>query len=444
MLEGKEENLLACLIWDGAAGAGAFLDVSTGLFFVRRFRDAEEAVEQLGILRPREVLRDEGELAERIERWIGTEVSCITPLDGETFLDRRRAADLLQEHFDAATLRGFGLSDGEPAVLAAAAALAYARTTQQNELPHVKSLAVRDAADAMVLDVTTLTNLEVFRNQREGTRKATLLGVLDRTATPPGGRLLRDWLRRPLRDPAAIGRRHDAVGELAADRAMREELRNWLARVGDFERLLGRAVLGSMSPREAAALRDGLRQVPDITAALRCCGSEILLEMAAVDPLPDLTGELGRMLMEEPPATLKHGGVIGEGVDEELDRCRDLARNSKQHILALEAGERERTGISSLKIRYNKVFGYYLEVTKANQHLVPAEYIRKQTLVNAERYITPEVKELEEQVLGAEERQLALEEKYYRQLLGANYGRRWTLAGVGAGLGHCRCPAELR
>ncbi len=417
LLDGKEDNLLACLVWDGEGGAGAFLDVSTGAFFVRRFADAEEAVEQLGILHPREALREPEGLPDRIERWIASEVPCTTPFEGDALLDRRRAPELLREHFEAATLRGFGLSDSEPAVLAAAAALAYARATQQNDLPHVKSLAVRAAADAMVLDATTLTNLEVFRNQREGTRKATLLAVLDRTVTPPGGRLLRDWLRRPLRAPEAIALRHDAVGELAGDRAMREELRSWLARVGDPERLLGRAVLGSMTPREAAALRDGLLQTPDILATLRCCASQLLLELGAADPLPELAAELSRVLAEEPPATFKNGGVIGDGVDEELDRCRSLARNSKQHILSLEARERERTGISSLKIRYNKVFGYYLEVTKANQHLVPEDYIRKQTLVNAERYITPEVKELEEQVLGAEERQLALEEEYYDRLL---------------------------
>ncbi len=417
LLDGKEENLLASLIWAGQVGAGAFLDVSTGNFFIRRFATAEEALEQLAVLRPREVLRETDTLPQQVERWIAAEVPCISPLDDDTLLDRRRAADLLRDHFEAATLRGFGLEDGEPAVLAAAAALAYARQTQQNDLRHVKSLAVRTSGDAMVLDATTLNNLEVFRNQREGTRKATLLGVLDRTATPPGGRLLKDWLRRPLRDPQAIAERHDAVGELMSSSTTREELRQWLSQVGDPERLLSRAVLGSMTPREAAALRDGLRQAPLILQELAGCQAGLLAELAAADPLPELAKELDRMLVAEPPATFKNGGVIGPGVDAELDRFRDLARNSKQHILALEAGEREKTGIASLKIRYNRVFGYYLEVTKTNQHLVPDHYIRKQTLVNAERYITPEVKELEEAVLGAEEQQLALEEQYFRQLL---------------------------
>ena len=305
----------------------------------------------------------------------------------------------------------------EPATVAAAAALTYARETQHSQLEHIKSLSVRDATEIMVLDATTLSNLEVFRNQREGTRKATLLGILDRTVTPPGGRRLRDWLSRPLRDPDKVASRHDAVAELMASSAVREGLREHLAAVGDPERLLGRAVLGSMTPREAAALREGLRRAPEILDAAASCQAELLAELAAVDPLLELASDLECMLAAEPPATFKNGGVIAEGVDDELDRCRDLARNSKQHILALEASERETTGIASLKIRYNRVFGYYLEVTKANQHMVPEHYVRKQTLVNAERYVTPEIKELEEQILGAEERQLALEQEYFDRLL---------------------------
>ncbi|MEM7352094.1 MAG: DNA mismatch repair protein MutS, partial [Acidobacteriota bacterium] len=433
LLQGKVENLLACVVWNGDQGAGAFLDVSTGDFFVRRFRDAEEGREQLAVLRPQEVLSEAGTLPADLEQWIAAEVPCTTDLEDDVLLDRRRAGEMLQEHFEAASLRGFGLEDREPAVLAAASALAYASQTQQSGLQHVKSLAVRDAADTMVLDATTLTNLEVFRNQREGTRKATLLGVLDRSQTPPGGRLLRDWLRRPLRDAEEIASRHDAVGELGEDSGLRQELRELLAGLGDPERLLTRAVLGSMTPREAGALRDGLRLAPQILATVRGCAAPLLGRLAAVEPLTELAAELERMLMEELPATFKNGGVIGEGVDEELDQCRSMARNSKEHILALEAAERERTGIPSLKIRYNKVFGYYLEVTKANQHLVPEHYIRKQTLVAAERYITPEVKELEEQVLGAEERQLALEQEYFSRLLeriAADGGGLRALAGA--------------
>ncbi|MCP4655621.1 MAG: DNA mismatch repair protein MutS, partial [bacterium] len=416
LLDGKQENLLACLIWDDDRGAGAFLDVSTGEFFVQRWQDAEQSLEELGVLRPQEILSEPGKVPAAVRRWIDAEVACTTALEDDLLLDRHRASELLLRQFQVKTLRGYGLEQGEPAVLAAAAALAYALETQQSDLSHIRGLSVRDGSESMILDATTLANLEVFRNQREGSKTATLLSNLDRTVTPPGGRLLRDWLRRPLRDPAAVGERHDAVTELAEENLMRQELRGWLAQLGDPERLLGRAVLGSITPREAAALRDGLRQVPDVVATLQHCRAPLLAEVAATDPLAELVAELGRVLEESPPATFKNGGVIAAGVDSELDHNRSLARNSKQHILSLEAKEREKTGISSLKIRYNKVFGYYIEVSKANQRLVPEHYSRKQTLVNAERYVTPEVKELEEQILEAEEKQLALEEQYFDQL----------------------------
>ncbi len=432
LLEGKEENLLASIVWQGGAGtagagAGAFLDVSTAGFFGRRWAAPEQAVEDLEVLRPREVLFAPGTLAPALERWIERRGVCATPLAGDRLLDPRRAAELLARQLGAAGLRGFGLEDGEPAVLAAANALAYAHETQLRELSHVQSFTVQAPKDALALDPTTLANLEVFRSLREGGRKGTLLSVLDRTATPPGGRLLKAWLRRPLTDPAAIGERHEAVAELAANGPRRERLRELLARMGDPERLLARAVLGALAPREAAALRDALALAPELLAELSLCTSPLLAELAGSDPLAGLAAELARTLEPSPAAGLKDGGVIAAGVDEDLDRVRSLARDSKRHILALEAREKERTGIPSLKVRYNRVFGYYLEVTHAHQHRVPADYIRRQTLVNAERYVTPEIKELEEQILSAEERQIALEERHYARL-------QQAIAAEGAGL----------
>jgi DNA mismatch repair protein MutS len=425
LLDGKEENLLAGLTWEGdRGGAGAFLDLSTGHFFVRRWTGADEGVDDLALLRPREVLFHSDRGAEgfpaEIREWAERECPCRTPLAGDRLYDPRRAEDLLLRQFGAGTLRGFGLVEGEPAVRAAAAALAYAQETQKSLLSHVRGLAVREARDRLVLDAATLANLEVFRPQRTDTqagpkRRTTLLSVLDRTVTPPGGRTIREWLRRPLVDPAAISERHRAVGELASDNPRRERLREHLSHVGDPERILARAVLGTLTPREAGALRDSLAEVPAIFAEL--AGADGLLSrIIAADPLADLHAELARVLEASPATSLQDGGVIAAGVDPELDRFRSLARDSKKHILSLEARERDRTGISSLKIRYNKVFGYYLEVTKANQTRVPSDYIRRQTLVNAERYVTPEIKELEEQILSAEQRQIELEEDYFRKL----------------------------
>jgi DNA mismatch repair protein MutS len=446
LLDGKEENLLAALVWQGEEGAGAFLDVSTGAFFLRRFRSAsvsagetarsaeEICVEDLGVYRPRELLYEPGNLPAAVQKFADTEVACRTSLEGDRFFDRDRAAELLRGHFGASTLRGFGLEDGEPGVVAAAAALAYAKTTQFSDLRHVETLALREGHEAMVIDATTLANLEIFRNQREGGKKATLLSVLDRTLTPAGGRLLRDWLRRPLRDPERIADRHDAVAELLQKPAIREELRAALEQVGDPERLLSRAVLGTLTPREAGALRDGLRRLPSILSAVGPCLAAELRQVAALDPLDDLAYELERTLVEAPPATLKNGGVIAEGLDEELDRSRSLARDSKGHILALEIREQKATGIPSLKIRYNRVFGYYLEITNANQHLVPAHYLRKQTLVGAERYATPEIKDLEEQILNAEEKQLQLEQSFYDALVRRIAAEGAPLRAMAAGL----------
>lgn len=421
LMDSKEDNLLAAVVWEGEAGAGAFLDVSTGGFFLRRWEGPEQAVDDLALLRPREVLASEETLPAGLRDWVERECPCRTPLGGDRLFDPHRAGELLERHFGTATLRGFGLAEGEPAVRAAAAALAYAKETQKSELSHVRGLVVREVRERLVLDAATLANLEVFRPQRlvEGgnRRLGTLLGVLDRTVTPPGGRTLREWLRQPLADPAAIIRRHQAVDELVADHARRDRLRQRLAGVGDPQRLLARAVLGTLLPREAAALRDGLGEVPAAFAELAGAAAPLLAELGATDTLPALAAELARVLAEVPAASPAEGEVIAAGVDAELDRYRSLARDSKRHILALEARERERTGIASLKIRYNRVFGYYLEVTRANQDRVPADYIRKQTLVNAERYVTPEIKELEEQILAAEERQIALEQEHFRRLV---------------------------
>jgi DNA mismatch repair protein MutS len=457
LLDSKEDNLLAAIVWQGErsgpsehreAGAGAFLDVSTGDFFVRRWATAEEAADDLALLRPRELLLAAGgELPPPVRDWAERDCPCVTPFGGDRLLDPRRAAELLQRHLGAGTLRGFGLQPDEPAVLAAASALAYARETQRSELAHVQALTVREVHDRLILDAATLANLEVFRPASAaaaaavaapagpGRRRATLLGVLDRTATPPGARTLREWLRRPLRDPRAISHRHEAVAELAADHPRRERLRDRLGRAGDPERLLARAVLGTLSPREAAALRDGLAEAPAILAEIAAAESPLLAELAAVDPLPGLAAELARVLEAVPAAAFDEGGIIAAGVDPELDRYRSLTRDSKRHVLALEARERERTGIASLKVRYNRVFGYYLEVTRANQARVPADYIRRQTLANAERYVTPELKDLEEQILAAEERQVAIELEHFRRLTATIAGHAPGLHALAAALG---------
>jgi len=279
-------------------------------------------------------------------------------------------------------------------------------------------LAVREARDRLVIDGTTLANLEVFRRAGDGATAGTLLALVDRTQTAPGARALRAWLRAPLRDLGAITERHDAVAALVEDAALRDRLRKALAEVADLERLATRAVLGMLAPREAAALRQALVAIPALQRGLAGSSSTLLARAAAVDSQAELAAALVSRLAAEPAASTESGAVIADGVDADLDQARSMARDSKRHILALEARERERTGIASLKIRYNRVFGYSIEISRANAGRVPPEYQRRQTLVNAERYVTPEVQELEASILGAEERQVALERQLFEALRG--------------------------
>jgi DNA mismatch repair protein MutS len=426
LLESKEESFLAVLTWNGERGEAAFLDVSTGAFFVRRFAGVAEALTELEALRPRELLSDEASLPAELADWVRREIACRAGLAGRLEAPAA-AAERLQRRLGVGTLRGFGLEPDEPAVRAAAAALAYAEANQLAELAHVREIAVRETRDRLVLDGTTLGNLEIFRRAGDGAAEGTLVALADRTQSAAGGRAVREWLRAPLRDVTAIGDRHDAVEALVRDAARRERVRLGLGQLADLERLATRAVLGTLGPREAAALRDSLVAVPALLAELAGQPSRVLAEAAGADPQVELANQLEARLAAEPPAALDAGGVIAAGVDAELDEARSLARDSKRHILALEARERERTGIGSLKIRYNRVFGYSIEISKANAAKVPADYVRRQTLVNAERYVTPEIQELETRILSAEERQLELERRLFDEL-------RASIAGHAQGL----------
>jgi DNA mismatch repair protein MutS len=356
LLDGKEDNLLASVSWDGEDGAGAFLDVSTGRFFVRRWASPQEGIDDLRVLAPREVLyRSEGRAPGSGAGSLPAELAAWIEPGGRLRYAPRRGAGPTPprrrppgRQLGVATLRGFGLEERGAGGAAAAAALTYARETQKSELDHVRELSVRGSEDRLVLDPTTLANLEVFRTLKDGGRKGTLLSVLDRTATAPGGRALRDWLRRPLREPAAIARRHRAVRALVEDTPLRERLRERLARVGDLERLLSRAVLGSLSPREAAALRDSLEELPGAVRGDR--------RLALGAPRRAGGGRPGGR--RSPPSSpgcsppsrgraWPRAGSIAEGIDPELDRCRSLARDSKRHILVPGGGRSGRRPASA-------------------------------------------------------------------------------------------------
>jgi DNA mismatch repair protein MutS len=338
--------------------------------------------------------------------------------------DAAQGAEHITRRFDLDGLDGLGLTERErPALAAAAALLAYLRELQPTGLPHLARPVVRHLGQTMPLDDMTRRNLELVETIRSGDGSMTLLSIVDRTVTPMGARLLRQRILAPLRDAAAIRRRHDAVAVLVADGRSRERVRDALDGVRDLERLAGRATARRAVPRDLGALRDSIRRLPDLRSALDGLNQRersAALEAIAhdLDLLTDLGDSLAGALAERPPASLGDGDTIRAGADPALDEQRELRDGGKRYIVGLQAQERERTGIGSLKVGYNRVFGYYIEITKAHRSAVPADYERRQTLTNAERYATPELKEYEAKVLGAEERVLVLERELFDRLCG--------------------------
>ena len=416
LVRSRENNFLAAVGRSGTRSAVAHVDVSTGEFRVTEMEPEEVAgaLEQLGA---REVLfpgdlplltgEDRGGL-----RFVRTELEdWVFTLD---YSDRT-----LRDHFKLLSLDGCGLANRPAAVGAAGAILHYLRDTQRAALDHLDRPTYYDRADSMVLDAVTVRNLELieplFAADAGGMHaQPTVLGVLDQTLTGMGGRLLRQRLLRPSMNRAEIEQRLDAVGELQQQTILRAELRKQLGGILDLERLLAKVTLGSAGPRDVLALGRSLQKIPalkrcfDTQQAARLCNLRERL-----DELTDVAGLILDCISDEPPLNLADGGTIRAGFHGELDELRDLSQNGKQYIAQIEARERQRTGIGSLKVRFNNVFGYYIEITRANQHLAPADYERKQTLANAERFTTPELKDYERKVLDAEDKILTLEKELF-------------------------------
>jgi DNA mismatch repair protein MutS len=413
-LAGGKNNFLVALSADARRIGLAAIDLSTGEFLLEAL-DAGETAEALGRLGPAEVvmpaelesLPADGVLRTVRERWE---------------FDPELAREELARRFALASLDGLGIGpDDAPALGAAGALLRYLAELQPAGLPHLARPVVRRSDTLLWLDEMTRRNLELVEPLRTGARGCTLLETIDATVTPMGGRLLRQWLLSPLRDPAAIDYRLDAVEALVRDGRGRARLREALDGVRDVERLAGRAAAGRATPRELGALRDSFLRLPDVSEALSALAAPPALADAAdeLDLLTDLAGELSQALEERPPAALADGGVIRHGYDTELDEVRALRDGGRQYIASLQQRERERTGIPSLKVGFNKVFGYYLEVTNAHAARVPADYERRQTLAGAERYVTPELKDYEARVLGAEDRMAAREAELFGALRAA-------------------------
>jgi len=398
----------------------ALLDLSTGEFTAAEYAGDAGAMalaEEVSVLRPREVLVPAGVEPASLVPGLADAGIAITKADEWSFgLDAARRALVTQLGVE--DLGGFGL-EGHPAAIAAAGALVHhLRDTQKAELAHVRTLTLKERSDGLLVDATTLRHLEVVESM-EGSREGSLLGQVDRTETAMGARLLRAWLLRPLARLEPIQDRLDAVEEFAFRTAERGRLRETLHRVHDVERLVSRAALGTAGPRDLVALRLSLVAVPRVRLLLSEFQAPLVGSLVAqLDDLADLREALTGTLVDEPPALARDGGAIREGVDPELDELRTISRSGKQRIAEMEDAERGRTGISSLKIRYNRVFGYYIEVSRANLGAVPADYHRKQTIAGGERFITPALKDYEEKVLGAEERILEREVELFEALRG--------------------------
>lgn len=445
-LEQEQNNFLAAYFESGPAKepvcAIALLDVSTGEFRTAEFQGAaarQQAADHLLMAAPSEVL-----LAVSAEVTAGLErLQTQTRVDDWVWT-RDFAVPLVERQLNVRSLEGYGLVGHEAAAIAAGVVLHYVRTTQKNEALHIDSLKFQEHSTALELDQVTVRNLELveplFASQSTSAQdaRATLFCTLDACLTPMGKRLLRATILRPLMDASTIEARYEAVAEALSDLLKREEIRRAFAGLLDLERLLARLSLDSAGPRDVRALATSLSRLPALKVAADAMRSPLWRDLVSrLDSLEDITARIEKTLIAEPPLTLFDGNAIAAGVDAELDELRSISTTGRQSIAAIEERERARTGIHSLKVRYNSVFGYYIEITKANKSLAPADYERKQTLVNAERFTTPELKEYEVKILTAHDRSIEIEKRICAEL------RQTVLQAAGRIRRTSACVAEV-
>ncbi len=422
-LGAEENNFLAAVARLGEAVGFAALDLSTGDFRATEFQGAEaerRLWEELQMLRSRELLYASSlPLFERKPELVPGAGFAHTPLEDWVFAPDY-AVPLVENQLGVLSLEGFGLAGRRAAATAAGAVLHYVRSTQRGTLEHLDRVGYYERQNCLVLDAVTVRNLELVEPLFAGiSEDVTVFRTLDATVTPMGKRLLRTWLLRPSVDLAEIQQRLDAVGAQVRETIAREELRRAMDGILDIERLLSKVTLESANPRELLALAASLRRIPGVRGAvLRFQAERFQALHELLDELADVRERIEQTLVEEPPLTFADGGVIGPGVDADLDQLRDLSLNGKQYIARIEERERQRTGIGSLKVKFNSIFGYYIEISKPNLHLAPADYERKQTLVNAERFTTPELKEYETKILEAQEKIVEIERRIFAELRG--------------------------
>jgi len=417
MLEESRNNYIACMYGEDTRIGVAFCDVSTGAFYVTVCADSQAAASELGRFAPTEVIRyGKATCDEVLNDALRHRLHCCLDEGKPEQFVAEAAEELLEKHF-AKSVGELGLGGLPEAIMAAGSLLQLLITLQKNDLSHINELHYYTTGVFMELDLDARRNLELAETLRAKDKKGTLLWVLDKTHTPMGGRLLRSWLEKPLLDAGEIISRQNAVEELVNDTVTRGELTEALKYVTDFERVMTRIVTGTVNCRDLLSLAGGLRSLPDIKRLLQESKSPMLQRLQnAIDPLTDCADLIENTITEKPPLTVREGGIIKKGANAEVDRLNDIMDGGAGIMAAIEAEEREKTGIRTLRVNYNRVFGYYIEVSKSFVDQVPDHYIRRQTLTNNERYITPELKELEEQVLTAKERCTALEYEIFSNL----------------------------
>ncbi|MEP7148004.1 MAG: DNA mismatch repair protein MutS [Acidobacteriota bacterium] len=434
LIDSAESVFLAVVCSEGDTHGAAFLDVSTGMFSATQVagpRSWDQICESLESFTPREILCPNALARQVRQRFFGSDMAAQLPgMTGDSvsgdasgravteledhFFATADAASVLNRQFRVNALDGFGLAGRTQAIRAAGAALKYAQETQKAAAEHITDISYFESSDAMVLDPVTLRNLEIV--DARGETNHTLFYILNNSITSMGSRLLKSWLVRPSIKRGEIQTRQAAVTELA-DTMLREKIRFLLKKVADLERLIGRLNLNAASARDLLALNQSLSQVPDVNHSLADVSSLLLQVLNEnIFEQPELTDLIGRAIVDEPPLNLSDGGTIRDGFSTELDELRNISRSAKQTIAGFEEHEKERTGISNLKVRFNNVFGYYIEISKGNAAKAPADYERRQTLTNAERFTTPQLKEWEARVLGAEEKIIALEAELFNEV----------------------------
>jgi DNA mismatch repair protein MutS len=416
-LDSKSNNFLASIYYNGKSYGLAYADVSTGEFKTTSFPTVDDLINELSHLEPKEfILPEELYQNDALSSFFSMRLKpLITKLDPWVW-DSDRANEILKEHLSAQTLEPFGLEGHPECIVACGATVHYLRETQIDDMPALRDPLYYEATDYLLIDESTKRNLELIKTIRGESKIGSLLWVLDETLTAMGGRLIKHWINYPLIDVGRIRERLDAVEELKDGRNL-GEIRGALKDISDIERLVGRISTTSARPRDLGSLRDSSYSISNIKQFLAEFKSNLLVRIREeIDDLCDIRGFLEAALVDEPPISSRDGGIIKDGFNREIDSLRLIKREGKKWIAELESKEKKRTGINSLKVGYNQIFGYYIEVTKPNLPLVPQSYIRKQTLANAERFITPELKEYEEKILGAEDRILELEKELFEEI----------------------------